>query len=183
MNVELVPSELGSGASRSRPSLVEASDNVLGGWWEPSLGRLKIGESARTPDVVAMALPSTSDSVRQARAFAVEAMKECGLHEVVDNARLIISEIVGNACRHAVPEGWAPEDTRLLVQLRHLRQRGETVCMVADASTRAPVRVRAHHFAESGRGLGLVSAFSSEWGWNPACGHGKIVWAICAGEP
>ncbi|MFI6575183.1 ATP-binding protein [Nocardiopsis sp. NPDC050513] len=182
MNAELVSSGVDSEASWSRPPLSEATGGLLGGWWECTLGRLDAGECARTPDTVARAFEATPDSVRAARELAAGAVEEWGLAEVGDDLRLIVSELVGNACRHAVPEGRSPEETRVLLQLRHLSARRQVVCMVADQVERGPVKVEAHHFAESGRGLGLVAAFSRTWGWDPVRGEGKIVWAVCGGE-
>ncbi len=50
---------------------------------------------------------------------------------------------------------------------------------VADASPRPPVRLTLGPDAEGGRGLALVEAFSSRWGWHPASTAGlvKVVWA------
>jgi hypothetical protein len=53
---------------------------------------------------------------------------------------------------------------------------------VADASLRAPVRLNLAPDAEGGRGLALVEALSSRWGWYPvhpptAAGLVKVVWA------
>lgn len=182
MNAELVPSELDSGASCPPTRLAEVVDDSPGGWWENALGRLRVGERARTPESAAQAFPSTADSVRAAREFVAEAVAAWNLPGVAEDLRLVISELVGNACRHAVPPGADPEDVRVLVQLRLLRDRSAVACVVADSSPGAPMRVDAHHFAESGRGLGLVAAFSREWGWNPVPGHGKVVWAICGAE-
>ncbi|WP_028650059.1 ATP-binding protein [Nocardiopsis sp. CNT312] len=182
MNAELVPSEVATGASWSRPPLVEASGAVLGGWWEAALGRIGVGECARTPEVVARAFASTPDSVRGARALAAETAAEWGMRGVAEDLRLIISEFVGNSCRHAAPGRRSRLAAPVLVQLRLLALSHQVVCMVADTDERGPVRVDAHHFAESGRGLGLVSAFSSEWGWERIPGEGKVVWAICSSD-
>ncbi|MFD6950213.1 histidine kinase [Nocardiopsis sp. TSRI0078] len=182
MNAELVSSELESETSWSRPSLAEASHALLGGWWDDPLGRVAVGEGARTRDAAARAFGPIPESVRQAREFAALALREWGVADAAEDVRLIISELVGNACRHARSGCGRRGHDRVVVQLRHLREQGAVVCMVADSSEKAPVRVDAHHFAESGRGLGLVSAFSREWGWEPVEGRGKIVWAICGGE-
>lgn len=182
MNAELMSSELDSEASWSRPSLVEAPYPLLRGWWDRSLGRVPIGKGERTAGVAARAFGSVPGSVRQARDFAAEVLEGWGAADVTEDVRLIVSELVGNVCRHALPDGGDSGQSRLVVQLRYLGEHGGVVCMVADSSEKGPVKVDAHHFAESGRGLGLVSAFSREWGWEPVAGHGKIVWAICGGK-
>ena len=182
MNAELVSSDTASEVFWSRPSLTEASTTLLGGWWNEPLGRVALGGSARTRNAAGWAFESAPGSVRQAREAAVRARREWGRPDVVEDVRLIVSELVGNACRHARAENGGPERERVVLQLRHLGAEGGVVCMVADSSEKAPVRMEAHHFAESGRGLGLVSAFSSEWGWKVLPGRGKIVWAICGGK-
>jgi anti-sigma regulatory factor (Ser/Thr protein kinase) len=182
MNAELVPSEVGFEASCPSARLAEVADRSPARWWENALGRLRIGESARTPESAAHAFPSTADSVRAAREFVAETVAEWDLPGVADDLRLVVSELVGNACRHAVPADADPGGVRVLVQVRLLRERSAVACAVADSSSRAPMKVDAHHFAESGRGLGLVAAFSREWGWNPVPGLGKVVWAVCAAE-
>lgn len=50
---------------------------------------------------------------------------------------------------------------------------------VADVSPRPPVRLDLEADAEGGRGLALVEALSSRWGWHPASitGLKKVVWA------
>lgn len=181
MNAELMPSELDAGASWDRPSRVRSPERTRCGWWDPSLGRLGIGESARTPGAAAAAYGAVPDSVRSAREFGVASLSAWGMPEVAENLRLIISELVGNACRHAVADD-LPALTRVALQLRSLPEHDAVVCMVADPSPHGPVQVDAHHFAESGRGLGLISAFSREWGWNPLEGNGKVVWAMCGSD-
>ncbi|WP_159940305.1 MULTISPECIES: ATP-binding protein [unclassified Nocardiopsis] len=183
MNAELVSSEVDSGASSwSRPSLAEASSALLGGWWDESLGRVAVGDGAHTRDAASRAFPPAAGSVRQAREFAVRLLAAWGVSELAEDVRLIVSELVGNACRHALPENGVHGYAHIVVQMRHLGAGEGVVCMVADSSAKEPVRVDAHHFAESGRGLGLVSAFSREWGWRVIEGRGKIVWAICGGQ-
>ncbi|WP_285729795.1 ATP-binding protein [Nocardiopsis sp. ATB16-24] len=182
MNAELVSSDIASEVSWSRRSLTQASHTLLGGWWHEPLGRVALGGSARTPNAAGWAFASVPGSVREAREAAARALREWGRPDVMEDVRLIVSELVGNACRHARAETAEPGTERVVVQLRHLGMRGGVVCMVADSSEKAPVRMEAHHFAESGRGLGLVSAFSSEWGWKTLPGRGKIVWAICGGK-
>jgi hypothetical protein len=178
MNAELVSSEPDSEASWTRPTrpvLADASSGHVTAWWEHGMGRLGLGECVRSPEVVARAFPSTPDSVRAARELAAGAVREWGLTDVGEDLRLIVSEFVGNACRHAVPEGDSPEQVRVVVQLRLLRPLGQVVCMVADSAENAPVRVEAHQFAESGRGLGLVAATLILYPGNDAVAVGLAV--------
>ncbi|MGW5875401.1 ATP-binding protein [Nocardiopsis terrae] len=182
MNTELMLSEPEAGASWNHPLPAQAPGGVSAGRWDPSLGRLGIGERTRTRAVAAASYRALPDSVRSAREFGVESLFAWRMPELAENLRLIVSELVGNACRHAVSAD-GPERTRITLQLRPLPEQGTVVCMVADPSPKGPVRVDAHHFAESGRGLSLIAAFSREWGWGPALGHGKVVWAVCASDP
>ncbi|WP_017607127.1 ATP-binding protein [Nocardiopsis xinjiangensis] len=184
MNAELMPSATAPEASPSRPSAVRVPDRRLSGWWDPPSGRLDIGGRTRTQDLAARSLDSTARSVGHAREFAADAARGWGMAALEEDLRLIVSELVGNACRHAVPTGADPARSPLVLQLRLLRGQGAVVCMVADSSDSAPTPVDAHQFAECGRGLGLVAAFGTEWGWSPVRGGGKVVWVICGGpEP
>ncbi|MDT0328973.1 ATP-binding protein [Nocardiopsis lambiniae] len=181
MNAELVSSEQGSGTSWSRPSLAEAP-RVPGGRWTDPLGGVPIGRTERASDTVTRSFGSVPDSVSEARRFADRVLAEWGVTEVGDDVRLIVSELVGNACRHALSPGRGPEATPVVVRLGRTDDPREVACLVADSSDRLPRKVDAHHFAESGRGLSLVAAFSREWGWNALSGGGKIVWAVCGGR-
>ncbi|MEE2036576.1 ATP-binding protein [Nocardiopsis sp. CT-R113] len=181
MNAELVSSELDSEPSWSRPTLAEASDD-LPSWWNHPPCRLAVGQASRSGEGAARAFGSVPGSVRRAREFVASVLGEWAAEDVSEDVRLIVSEFVGNSCRHAVPREGDPESVPVVVELRRLGERGGVLCMVTDSSGKAPVKVDAHHFAESGRGLGLVAAFSSEWGWNPLVGGGKVVWAVCGGE-
>ena len=49
---------------------------------------------------------------------------------------------------------------------------------VIDASDDAPTPRQTDWIGESGRGLQIVDALSSVWGWSPIEGHGKAVWAV-----
>jgi anti-sigma regulatory factor (Ser/Thr protein kinase) len=87
--------------------------------------------------------------------------------ERVHDASLVLSELVGNAVRHA-------EGDRLQV---HLRRRGDVLRMaVRDGSVAGPVPRNADLEDEGGRGLLIIEALSDRWGWQPRPG-GKVVWA------
>lgn len=96
--------------------------------------------------------------------FEVAAREQLG--SVTDDLALIVSELVTNAVRHAVPP------LRLEVQTGEHR----VIVAVADGCERPPAPRVADDEAESGRGMTLVDLLSSETGVR-AHPPGKTVWA------
>lgn len=182
MNAELMPRELGHEASRSRLGPVRASGRPPIDWWQPPVELLEAGAAARTHDLAHRSYAPLPCSVSAARDFAASVAQQWGLGDLADDVRLVVSELVGNSCRHATPDEGGLGAAPIAVQLRLLPEEKAIVCMVADDSDREPARVEAHHFAESGRGLALVAAFSTDWGWRRSDRGGKVVWAVCGGS-
>jgi anti-sigma regulatory factor (Ser/Thr protein kinase) len=85
----------------------------------------------------------------------------------LDDAALVLSELVGNAVRHA-------EGDTVLVRLR--RTHDVLRIAVQDSSTRRPAPRQASFEDESGRGMMIIEALSHRWGWEPLA-TGKVVWA------
>jgi anti-sigma regulatory factor (Ser/Thr protein kinase) len=85
----------------------------------------------------------------------------------LDDAALVLSELVGNAVRHA--EG----DT---VQVRLRRAHDVLRIAVQDGSTSRPAPRQASFEDENGRGMMIIEALSHRWGWEPLA-TGKVVWA------
>jgi two-component sensor histidine kinase len=73
------------------------------------------------------------------------------------------------------PPGSAPGP---VLRLCLLRRAGEVMLAVIDASDEAPAPRQPDWARESGRGLQIIDALSSVWGWSPIEGHGKAVWAV-----
>jgi hypothetical protein len=65
-----------------------------------------------------------------------------------------------------------------VLRLCLLPRTGEVMLAVIDASDDAPAPRQPDWVTESGRGLQIVHALSSVWGWSPIEGHGKAVWAV-----
>jgi hypothetical protein len=65
-----------------------------------------------------------------------------------------------------------------VLRLCLLRRAGEVMLAVIDASDDAPAPRQPDWARESGRGLQIIDALSSVWGWSPIEGHGKAVWAV-----
>jgi anti-sigma regulatory factor (Ser/Thr protein kinase) len=90
---------------------------------------------------------------------------------------IVVSEMVTNALRHALP---GPGDTgpRRPVRLGLLQQGPWVLCAVADPGDAVPVPRTPGSLAEAGRGLQMICAFSDLWGYTTPSEAGKVVWAM-----
>ncbi|EST30638.1 ATP-binding protein [Streptomyces roseochromogenus] len=125
-----------------------------------------------------LSLPAQPASVTAARHQAVVAIQNWdeGLGtEVVHTAELVISELVGNAVRHADS---GPVSLAVLLIEDVLRVE------VCDASPTLPQPALPDAHSESGRGLFLVAALADRYGAEPTP-TGKQCWAeiTLAGSP
>ncbi|MCZ7458815.1 ATP-binding protein [Streptomyces sp. WMMC940] len=125
------------------------------------------------------ALPARYEAVRGARKFTSRTLTRWELDERFDDVALVVSELVTNALRHALPAD-LPRGQEPPVRLHLMRWTGRLVCAVRDPSEESPVAGEAEDSAECGRGLFLVDSFSDSWGWHPLAGPltGKVVWAL-----
>lgn len=114
-----------------------------------------------------MRLPASPDAISRARAFTREALVRWSCEHAVDDAALLVSEMVTNAIRHT--------DGKAVLALR--REVGRVRISVTDTETRPPApNLRPEPTATSGRGMHLVDALAAAWGVEPT-GSGKTVWA------
>ncbi len=85
----------------------------------------------------------------------------------LDDAALVLSELVGNAVRHAQGDS---------IQVRLHRDRDVLHIAVQDGSTEMPAPREASFKDENGRGMLIIEALSHRWGCDPVA-SGKVVWA------
>ena len=125
-------------------------------------------------------LGALDGAVPSARLHARHVLREWSLAALADDAELVVSELVTNgvqasrAMTHAAIRLWLASD------------RTQVMICVWDASPRPPIRMDAAEESENGRGLLLVEAVSTQWGWFHADPitpfatdtHGKVVWSI-----
>lgn len=112
---------------------------------------------------------SIPGAVRQARVFAATNLRRWGVTGAIEDATLVVSELVTNAVK-ASTDG---DDVAVW-----LWTDGESVLIeVRDRTPGIPLVVEATADEDSGRGLFLVAAISKDWGAVPA-DTGKVVWAF-----
>jgi Histidine kinase-like ATPase domain len=114
-----------------------------------------------------------------AREFTVATLYRWGAGARVDDVAIVVSELLTNALRHALPRLPELADVPLQNPIRFgLRQTGPWVlCAVADPSRSVPVPRSPGSFAETGRGLHIIRALSDTWGYTTPDAAGKVVWA------
>jgi hypothetical protein len=147
----------GPGAERWLSSVLSSTGSVDGG----------AGVQAR------LTLREEPQSVPQARSFVTEVLIALGLDDYAEGVRLITTELVANAIRRRT--GLCAVElmcTKALVRVA-----------VADNDPELPKVQPLDPASECGRGLHLVSAFSSAWGVDSLTDGGKVVWAELVPEP
>src|SRR5699024_10049189 len=120
MNAELMPTELGPEVSRSRLAPVRVSGRPPRGWWQSPAELLEDGVTVRTRYLTQRSYAPLPSSVGSARDFAVDTAQRWGLADLAEDVRLVVSELVGNACRHATSEEGNSSATPIVVQRRWL---------------------------------------------------------------
>jgi anti-sigma regulatory factor (Ser/Thr protein kinase) len=108
---------------------------------------------------VTMSMPFSPESAGGVRDALGRWLRSSGLTaRTVDDARLVATELVGNAVRHARPLGNGT------VLVRWQREGSALELSVCDGGgVTSPERVEASPDDVSGRGLAIVDALSSTW--------------------
>jgi anti-sigma regulatory factor (Ser/Thr protein kinase) len=115
----------------------------------------------------ALELPAEPQGVTMARSFVSELLGQWDLDGLVPAAELLVSELAANAIQH-VPGHCAVE---LSFRAHVLR------IAVSDSGPGMPDPRVMEPSSERGRGLHIVSAFSTAWGVDQLADGRKLVWA------
>ena len=109
-----------------------------------------------------------------ARAWTRQILREWRLACLTDTAELVVSELATNAMLASRRLGH--RSIRLILSL----DQGELTILVRDYCPGSPRSKDAGEDEENGRGLFLVEAMSSRFGWHPSEDGtpGKFVWAV-----
>lgn len=144
--------------SQRKASSQPRGQSVMDEW--PLLSHLELG-----------ALPG---AVACARLHARHVLWEWGLSAFAENAELLVSELVTNATEAS------PSTERIQpVALWLSSDRFRLLILVQDTSRYLPEPTGAGDDDERGRGLLIVEAISTKWGWDAKKdSSGKVVWAL-----
>ena len=111
------------------------------------------------PDPVTLALPFSPESAAVARHQLRDWLSDLGAQgELLDDARLVLSELVGNAIRHARP---LSDDTLRVGWDRH--DAGLDISVTDGGSVSSPEKLDAAISDLAGRGLAIVDTLATRW--------------------
>ncbi|ARF73894.1 hypothetical protein B7C62_17695 [Kitasatospora albolonga] len=132
------------------------------------------------PASSSMAVPHGPAGVGQARHRMREQLRSNGVSDaVVDDAVLILSELLSNACRHGRPLGRHTDvgDGDIRAAWRVETSGGLTVEVTDGGGPTRPVPATPSVTARGGRGLNIISALAQEWGVRDDSSGEVTVWA------
>ncbi|MEE1740103.1 ATP-binding protein [Streptomyces sp. BE147] len=133
------------------------------------------------PTSSSMAVPHGPAGVGKARHRMREQLRSNGVADsVVDDAVLILSELLSNACRHGRPLGWQTEigDGDVRAAWHMDRTGGLTVEVTDGGGPTRPIPSTPSVTARGGRGLNIISALAQEWGVRDDSSGEVTVWAL-----
>jgi CheY-like chemotaxis protein len=125
-----------------------------------SVGRVRAGQAS-------YALARDLAQIRPARGFVRQTLSGWRMDHLVDDALVVVSELVANAMTHAESD----------CVLRLSRTPTTLRIEVLDDGTGTPEPQPPTPTAEHGRGLHLIAALTAAWGLELIPDDGKMVWA------
>jgi len=157
------------------PALAPALAGRVAGDWRLSPDPAPAGWAC-LPDITSSAACADAGPVRFAREFTVATLLRWEAAERSDDITIVVSEMLTNALRHALPV-LANGGPRRPIRLGLLKPGPWVLCAVADPGRAVPVTRRPGSLAEAGRGLHIIHALSDSWGYTAPDETGKVVWA------
>ncbi|AWI29869.1 ATP-binding protein [Streptomyces tirandamycinicus] len=133
------------------------------------------------PTSSCMAVPHGPAGVGEARHRMREQLRRSGVSDsVVDDAVLILSELLSNACRHGRPLGQHTEigDGDIRAAWRLDPSGGLTVEVTDGGGPTRPVPSTPSVTAHGGRGLNIISALARDWGVRDSAAGEVTVWVL-----
>jgi anti-sigma regulatory factor (Ser/Thr protein kinase) len=148
---------------------------------EDALAELEEGRGGIGTCEIQVCLRASALAVTTTRHLVEHACKVWNLEGLINPAALVISELVTNAVRHAGTDlriRVAHQDDQLLLSVH---DQDPTLPALTDPARYHGVPLA--QLPDRGRGLHLIEAYTSSWGYESTA-DGKTVWAILpAGHP
>lgn len=132
------------------------------------------------PTSSSMAVPHGPAGVGKARHRMRDQLRTGGVSEsVIDDAVLILSELLSNACKHGRPLGEALAGDGDVRAAWRVDSGGRLIVEVTDGGgpTR-PVPATPSVTAHGGRGLNIITALANDWGVRDDTRGEVTVWAV-----
>jgi hypothetical protein len=183
-----------SAAPSGRAAAGQYSLAIPGGYYGPvATVREDPTRPAQWPLRSRLELGALPGAVPCARMHARLVLTEWGQAALGDSVELIVSELMTNAVRACSDPvtggpGYDAEGRQLPLGLRLASDRQQVLVEVWDGATAPPVPGQVSHDGETGRGLLMVEAVSSRWGYYypgrqprataPDERAAKVVWAL-----
>lgn len=123
--------------------------------------------SSRREGVATHSVPREKASLREARQFTRQTLRDWGAEHLVEDALVVTTELLTNALEHAE----SPCELRLCLAASSLR------IEVLDEGRGTPEPLPESRTREHGRGLHIIASLSSAWGVQLIPDDGKVVWA------
>ncbi|MBU7597699.1 ATP-binding protein [Streptomyces sp. P38-E01] len=126
-----------------------------------------------------MAVPYGPMGVGLARRRMREELRAHGAPDsVVDDALLILSELLSNSCRHASP---LPPDDSVRADWAHTSDGRLTISVTDGGGPTRPLPATPSVSAHGGRGLSIITSLARDWGVEDRGEDGSVtVWAVVA---
>jgi len=160
--------------------VAEMAAGASGNWPLPPEPGPRAG--MRRPKVATCTPGTDAGSVRAARDFTLATLQRWGVTDRREDIAIVVSELLTNALRHALPGPGAPR-RRCPLRLGLVQPGPCVLCAVADPSQQPPVPKEPSCLAETGRGLHVISALADTWGYTTPSDTGKVVWAMFSASP
>jgi hypothetical protein len=115
-------------------------------------------------------------SARAARDFTRQTLAAWDLHVLSPDAAVIVSELGTNALLYGA-RGCVNGAAGGPIELILWQRAAHLVCAITDPGSEPPVAAAPDPSAAGGRGLQVVQALATAWGWAWLGAHRKAVWA------
>jgi hypothetical protein len=126
------------------------------------------------PDFSARRFTTTPTSLKRIRRFTHRTLSLWGRRSCVEDVTTVVSELVTNAVRHALP----PHSGHRHGWLGLMNTASTVVCAVQDPSPDRPLPRTASTHDTGGRGLLIIGELTHDWGYSLHGTVGKTVWAL-----